>query len=522
MLRVVSVSDKVDTAIDRLCHGVEKYHDNIDYQVVAIHPKREEPENLKAFSELAKDADIMDYQYFRTADMLREMYPWLKDKPSILTHNNPYSIHERDWSDYQIVVANNLTMQTDLSTITPAKLEYIPLTIDLDFWTFNDDWQPKDQVIMVANRIEGKKGILEVAIAAADAGLKFVLVGAISDANYFNDIMATGNVEFHEQISDDELKKLYYESLLHVCNSTDNFESGTLPILESMACGVPVLSREVGHVPDLSNGENMIINQASSEDVEAITKLLSELDHDKLKQMRENAWKTVKSRNHERRAYSYQRLYRSLVSTEKPVSIITPIYDKPEITKQTLQAIADQTYSNIELIICNDNPDGAENKKLVAEFAATVKFPVRYIDQPSDGYGLAKQRNLAAIEATGDILVFCDQRIKMDKNAVKIFVQNSQARYWLYGTKGVKKEFVENFSSIMRDDFIKMGMFNERMDCYGGLSQETRSRAKYQGYQITYLPDAMAVAQGKSSNKYSKRAEIIKSKNRLWKIGMEL
>ena len=80
----------------------------------------------------------------------------------------------------------------------------------------------------------------------------------------------------------------------------------------------------------------------------------------------------------------------------------------------------------------------------------------------------------------------------------------------------------KSMNAIMRDDFIKMGMFNERMDCYGGLSQEARSRAKYQGYQITYLPDAKAVAQGKSSNKYSKRQEIIKSKNRLWKMNLEM
>lgn len=522
MLKVRAIVDKKGTALDRLACGVAKYHINLDYDVIDCHPKRPDPEQLARIENECRDADIIDYQYFRTADLLRNMYPWLKEKPSILTHNNPYSIRERDWSDYELVVANNLTMQTDLSTITPAKLEYIPLTIDLDFWTFNDDWKPKDQVIMVANRIEGKKGILEAAIAATDAKLKFVLVGAISDMNYFNDIMATGNVEFHEQVSDEQLKQLYYDSLLHICNSQDNYESGTLPILEAMACGVPVLTREVGHVPDLNNGSNMIINRANNEDVEAITNLLTGLDRDKLAEMREDAWKTVKTRNHERRAYSYQRLYRSLISDDKTVSIIVPIFSKPEITKQTLQAIADQTYKNIELIVCNDNPDSEENRQLVAEFAATVNFPVRYIDQPSDGYGLAKQRNLAAIEATGDILVFCDQRIKMDKKAVEVFVNNTQARYWLYGTKGVKKEFVENFSSILRDDFIKMGMFNERMDCYGGLSQETRSRAKYQGYQITYLPDAKAVAQGKSSNKYKKRQEIVKSKNRLWKISMEL
>ena len=175
-MKVVAVSDKTGTAIDRLCKGVAKYHDNLEYIVCDVHPKRPDPEQLKRFEEAIKGASIIDYQYFRTAEMLRELYPEAKKIPSILTHNNPYSINEGTWNDYQIVVANNKTMETDLSHITSARLEYIPLTVDADFWTFNTDWKPKDQVIMVANRIESKKGILEVAIACAELNIKLVLV----------------------------------------------------------------------------------------------------------------------------------------------------------------------------------------------------------------------------------------------------------------------------------------------------------------------------------------------------------
>lgn len=522
MLRIVSVSDKNGTAIDRLCHGVEKYHDNLEYIVCDVHPKRPDPEQLACFEAAAKDADIIDYQYFRTADMLREKFPWLKEKKSILTHNNPYSIHERDWNDYDMVVANNLTMQADLSTITSADLHYIPLTIDHTFWQFNNDWKPKNQVIMVANRIESKKGILEVAIAAADAGLKFVLVGAISDINYMNDILATDNVEFYEQVTDKKLKELYYDSLVHVCNSQDNFESGTLPILEAMMCGVPVITRKVGHVPDLYNGDNMIINDAAYDDIEAITKLLKGLDDKKLQELRENGWKTARNRNNERRAYSYQKLYRQLLSDKKPVSVIIPVYNNPDVYKKSLEAIENQTYENIEIVVCDDSPDGS-NKPFIVEFANTTHKPVRYIHtgNESNDYGLARARNIGAIEATGEVLVFCDQRIKMDKNAVQVFVDNLQARMWVYGNKGVKKEFVENFSAINREYFIRMGMFCERMNKYGGLSQETRTRARYQGYTITFLPDAKAEAQGKSSNKHNRRDDIVDSKNKLWKMELE-
>lgn len=517
-MKVVAVSDKVGTAIDRLCRGVAKYHDNIDYVVCDVHPKRPSIEQLERFDEAIKGADIIDYQYFRTADMLRERYVGLERIPSILTHNNPYSIKERDWNDYQIVVANNLTMQADLSTITNARLEYIPLTIDSDFWTFNADWKPKDQVIMVANRIESKKGILEVAIACAELKLDLILVGAISDRAYLDDIMACGTTTFYEQVSDSKLKELYYESKLHICNSQDNFESGTLPVLEAMYCGTPVVTRKVGHIPDLYNGENMIINEHSNEDVVKLIEVLKQALDSDLQSIRDKAWQSAKTRNNERRAYAYQKLYRSLIDNTKTVSIIVPTCEKRDVLDRCLEAIDNQTYKNIEVIVVNDG----EPDKNLALLSKGRCYPFRVIENNNNDYGLARARNKGIIEATGDVLVFCDQRMIMDSKAVEKFVENIKPRTWLYGNKGVKKEFVENFSCVYREDLIRIGMFCERMDRYGGLSQETRSRAKYNGFTVEFVDKAIAKAWGKSSNKHNKKADIIQMKNRLWKMSMEL
>jgi glycosyltransferase involved in cell wall biosynthesis len=159
-------------------------------------------------------------------------------------------------------------------------------------------------------------------------------------------------------------------------------------------------------------------------------------------------------------------------------------------------------------------------------------MPVRYIkttqyvasaDNPKGNkdYGLARARNEAAIEATGDILVFVDQRNVMNPDCVEEFVKYSKARYWLFGDKGAgKKSFVENLSSVYKQDFINAGMFNERMNVYGGLSQETRHRVRNQGMSTEFIKSAKATAVGKSSNRNTKRQEILKSKTRLWKMGL--
>lgn len=517
MIKIIAIVDKKNSAIDRLAKGLAPFMQFIDYKVIDCHPKRPSADQLANIELECKDADIIDWQYFRTAEFLREKYGWLKDKPSLLTMYNPYSITENDWNDYDCVIGDNQEIYKKLGEITQSRVEYIPLTVDTDFWTFNSDWSPNNRVLMVANRIEAKKGILEVAQACKKIGARFALVGSISDSEYYHEVIRTGGVEFYQKISDEELRKLYWSSTIHVCNSVDNFESGTLPILEAMLCGTPVLSRKVGHVPELDNGENLEILEQPKENVEVIAgKLRNMLDNpDKLKEMREKAWQTAKTRSNERRAYLYQKLYREVAfPDQQSVSIIVPIYEKPELTEQCLEAIEKQTYKNIELIVVNDGlPFNLEKPN--------VPF-YRLIENNQNDYGLARARNKGIIEATGDILVFCDQRTVMEPEAIQEFVENVQTGKWIYGQKdGVKKEMVENFSAIQRQDIIRFGMFNERVNLYGGLSQETRNRFRMQGNRTEYIETAKATQAGKSSNRNRKRGEIIKMKNILWRLGLE-
>lgn len=522
MMRVVAVSDKVDTAIDRLCKGVMPYHSNIDYQVCDVHPKRPSPEQLARFQLIAQSADIIDFQYFRTAQMLLDKFDWLYDKKLILTHNNAYSWSEDKWGWAFANCAANKTIESQLKKQGSPNVHHIPLAVEPSFWQFNHDWEPNKRVIMVANRIESKKGILEVAIACNDLGLDFCLVGAISDPTYFHSILQTGRVEFHENISDEQLRDLYYKSTIHVCNSVDNFESGTLPILEAMLCGIPVLTRKVGHVNDFYDEKNVRLLTGEPNDIAGIKYHLESLlnDKKKLEEQRQNGWNTAKNFNMERRAYEYQRLYRSTKEGEA-VSIIIPIYDKPETIRACLNAAANQDYENIELIVCDDNSLEAGNRELVTDFAKTVDCPVRYINTGHDDYGIARARNMGVIEATGDILVFCDQRMIMKPDCVSKFVDNLVEKTWLFGKKGADKDtFVENLSCVSRTELIDAGMFNERINKYGGQSQELRGRMRSQGFRMIYLPEAEAIPMGKSSNKNRKKQDIYEMKNILWKLGL--
>lgn len=524
MLKVLAVTDKQGSAIDRLAQGMAQYHTNLNYVVCDIHPKRPSDEQLARFERELADTDIVDFQYFKTALMLIERYPDLAFKHRILAHHNPYSI-QGDWSNFERIVANNKTIQRDLEQFTGREIDYIPNTVDANFWTFKREWEPNKNVIMVANRIESKKGILPVAVACGDLGLKLILVGSISDRNYFHEILQTGAVEYHEQISDEALRELYWSSTIHVCNSVDNFESGTLPMLEAMLCGVPVATRNIGQVPDIYSEGNLVVTNHDPENNlfihQTLEKMLS--DPKALREQREKAWQTAKTRNHERRAYEYQKLYRRVLSDATPVSVVVPIYDHPEVIRACLNAVANQDYPNIELIVCDDNyyikADG--HYDLVRDFASTVSFPVRYLATGNHDYGLARARNQGIIEATGELIVFCDQRQIMEPNCISELVKNLVPRTWVYGNKGREHpEFVENLSAIFRREIIQAGMFSERITQYGGLTQEVRSRTRQQGIKHVYVETAKATAMGKSGKSDQRRLDIIKSKNTLFKMGL--
>ena len=343
------------------------------------------------------------------------------------------------------------------------------------------------------------------------------LVGAISQPDYFREIIDTGVVHFAQECTDEELRAMYYEAGVHVCNSIDNFESGTMPILESIYCGVPVITRKIGHVPDFAD-DSIVINDHDSEDVDHLVDIIDKLlcDTKKLENMRQQAWYSIKHINPERRAYMYQKLYRELLDDE-PVSVIVPVAGKEEVTRENLTAIANQTYKNVEIIVIDDGE--VDQKKNIMDFADTVSIPVRYIRLGGKGYNLAKARNMGVVQATSDILVFADQRMILEPDCIETFVKNIKPNTWLYGNKGVKKEFVENLSCIYRNDFVRFGMFNERINMYGGLSQETRVRARHQGINIEFIENAKATPRGKSSNKRIKKYEIMQMKNLLWKIG---
>ena len=61
-------------------------------------------------------------------------------------------------------------------------------------------------------------------------------------------------------------------------------------------------------------------------------------------------------------------------------------------------------------------------------------------------------------------------------------------------------------------------MFNERVNEYGGQSQEVRDRLRKQGFVMDFEPMAKATPSFGTHNKTKKRYELFRTKTALWKL----
>jgi len=186
-------------------------------------------------------------------------------------------------------------------------------------------------------------------------------------------------------------------------------------------------------------------------------------------------------------------------------------------------SIDEQDYPAKEIIVVDDNSQDNQMTRLACKkLRMKLRTPIIYINTKQIGYNLALARNLGAIEALGEQLVFLDDRYKMTKGSLtEIAKCHGKEKLWHWGRKIVKgkeiikKGFVENFSWVSRNQFMYFGMFNERMKFYGGISQDVRERWAKFGGDFNCVPEAKVEQVVSSWSKWNKLDEIWKAKELL-------
>ena len=91
---------------------------------------------------------------------------------------------------------------------------------------------------------------------------------------------------------------------------------------------------------------------------------------------------------------------------ESLVSVIIPTYKTNRSLKRAIESTLNQSYSNIEVIVVDDNDPNSEYRKVSRDIVSNYK-KIRYI-QHENNYNGAKARNTGFKYSKGDLICFLD------------------------------------------------------------------------------------------------------------------
>lgn len=526
MKNILIICDIPYWAIDRLTQSIVKYNDRYTIDVVYAHPRDPMPA-VRDITNLMREKkyDLVHGMYWRSATQLIDIVPGLKDIPSVVSHHNTSHLTKENWEKYfdMVIAPTKFTYGKLAAQHTNVKI--IPYGLEFDDFSYIKNREDNGTTVGSVGRVVDHKNLKLIADTAKELGYRVAASGYVEDVRYWNSIESKDVIDFCGGVGRGEMntwqdKNALYEKMTVYAMMSSSYETGPLPMLEAMARGIPVIATSQGMVPDiLKHEENAIITTPETFAFD-LKRLVDDRDlQDKLRQA---ARRTIQRYTAERMAIEYAKAYRSLLTNEKLVSVIVPTADRVDSIGQVIESVENQSYKNVELIIVDDGKD--EIKQFVKDVNANSSIPIQYVrSSGSDSYGLAEARNRGIVEARGELLVFLDDRLSFDPLAVEEFVKETQLGQWNFGSKftdgkeSSKRNFVENFSAIHKADIVRLGMFNERIEWYGGMSEDVRQRCRLNGIVNKHIPSAKA-NQIRRAEKMKRPEDQWKAKQLLYKL----
>ena len=528
-MRILVVVDVEYWAIGRLAKAVIDNNPHHTFEFVAIHPREVTDAHIIGLDTLLDSfkPELIHWHYWRTAEQVIDLLPKLKEYKQILTHHNQKSaaLNSRKWTEdmgIDCLITQTERCKEKLEANGNKNVKVVTHGVNMDFFTYSDK-EPEIQSIGYVGRVVPWKGLKEIANVAKKLDVPLLMMGKIDKANYWAEVDKTKLQFDFFDVADEDSNKIYRNITIYVGNSVDGYEEGTMPYLEAMASGVPVVTTPNGQARDIGiDGENCLL--VNFEDEEHLEEQIKRLLADKplRDKLRKGGWNAVKLKNNKQSAREHSEVYNEVAYEESLVSVIVPTtHERAKQISHILTDLTKQTYKHFEVILAYDEVEGLseEGKKEIR--AIWDELTIKFVTTGKEGYNLAMARNMAAIEAEGKYLMFLDSRLSPEPEAIEVFVvsMGDETRTWLFGDKGNNKQsFVENFSFVTRTSFINFGMCCERITKYGGMSQEIRTRWSKFGGQFVLNSGAMAKEIISSKNSSKKRKEIIEMKMKLYKM----
>jgi glycosyltransferase involved in cell wall biosynthesis len=203
----------------------------------------------------------------------------------------------------------------------------------------------------------------------------------------------------------------------------------------------------------------------------------------------------------------------------KKVSVVIPTFNRKDILKQTLFTFKGQTFSDFEILVADDGSTDGTGDMVKS---LNLPCPIKHLWHENAGRSAA--RNMGIKAAEGEIILFLDDHIILDKNlveehfkthekskgskvgAVRGYVefindpggvppQPKRLPFFAQLMKHLEMEdalrFYTHNVSVRKEALLKINGFDEDFKEYGFQDQELGYRLKKAGYRIKFNPNAI-------------------------------
>ena len=196
-------------------------------------------------------------------------------------------------SDKIIVTSPNMKVSSPVLRTFQNKIEIIPLFVDLKHFYYRKDNKrefllnkfknKKEKIVMYIGRLGRYKGLdyLVKSYKYLDKKTGIVIIGngpkekeikeLVYDLNFSNDILFLNHVPYPD------LPSYYSAADVFVLPSTDRGEAFGLVVIEAMACGIPVITTELGTGTSYHNIDGVTGRVIPPKNEEEIAKAIKEI-----------------------------------------------------------------------------------------------------------------------------------------------------------------------------------------------------------------------------------------------------
>ncbi len=256
-----------------LCFDLIKKINSEEFDIIYLHYPAYGLAELLLSKKIKQKIIIRYHMDVVGGDIFRKIFFVLHNKfimPKILAKANKIIFSTKDYAE------NSVAEKYFLRSENINKLIEIPFGVDLEKFNLDNNIEKQNQILFVSkldkqHYFKGLENLIK-AFSNIDNKNNVVLkvIGNGDMLDYYKNIVKELNIEnkinFNENVSDEELKNEYQKSICTILPSIDKGEAFGLVLIESFACGTPVIASNLPGVRSVvsDNGFLCDVNNINS------------------------------------------------------------------------------------------------------------------------------------------------------------------------------------------------------------------------------------------------------------------